>query len=82
MPYISQEERRLLDYGALPNSAGQLNYSITILIKNYLARNKGRVSYADYNEVLGVLEGVKLEIYRRVIAKYEDKKRESNGDVY
>ena len=33
-------------------------------------------------EVLGVLECVKLELYRRVAAPYEDKKCQENGDVY
>jgi len=32
--------------------------------------------------VIGVLESVKMELYRRKIADYEDEKCEENGDVY
>ena len=31
---------------------------------------------------MGALEGVKLEMYRRKISAYEDRKIEMNGDVY
>jgi len=31
---------------------------------------------------VGVLECAKMELYRRVAAPYEDKKKEENGDVY
>jgi len=83
MPYTTKEERRLLtDYSALPDTPRQLNYSITMLIKQYLARNKGRVSYADYNEVIGVLTCIQHELYRRRISGYEDEKIKINGDVY
>jgi len=33
------------------------------------------------NDAIGALEGAKLELYRRVISKYEDKKIMENGDV-
>jgi hypothetical protein len=39
-------------------------------------------SYFSYNEVVGVLECVKLEMYRRLVAPYEDRKCKENGDVY
>jgi len=39
-------------------------------------------NYADYNEVIGVLECVKQELYRKVISKYEDKKEKENGTVW
>jgi len=38
--------------------------------------------YQNINDLLGALEGAKLELYRRVAAPYEDEKVESNGDVY
>ena len=38
--------------------------------------------YSDYNEVVGLLESVKLEFYRRMVANYEDSKIIVNGDVY
>jgi len=39
-------------------------------------------SYAELNEVIGVLECAKQELYRRVVAPYEDGKAKINGDVY
>jgi len=38
--------------------------------------------YTTYNEVVGVLECAKLEMYRRAVAPYEDEKIAENGDVY
>jgi len=60
---------------------GDLNYTITRAIDAYLGR-KG-INYA-LNEVIGVLECAKLELYRRIVAGYEDKKiaDPENGDVY
>jgi len=85
MPYIKEWERELFDAilkAIDPNlqlTAGRLNYLITRIIDKYLGKNP---HYSDYNEVIGVLECVKLELYRRQIAKYEDKKWTENGDVY
>ena len=59
---------------------GELNYAITMLCKDYLD-NAGH-SYTMYNEVIGVLECAKLELYRRLAAPYEDEKIKENGDVY
>lgn len=81
MPYITEERRRALKYkNNLPSSAGELNYLFTELIKSYL-RLKGE-SYQTYNDVVGALEGSKLELYRRKVVPYEDKKITENGDVY
>jgi hypothetical protein len=81
MPYVDAEARRRLDAGESPTTAGELNYSITKLLNQYLER-RGTPRYADWNEVIGVLECAKLEIYRRSIAPYEDHKMRENGDVY
>ena len=40
------------------------------------------VSYSFLNDFIGVLECVKLELYRRVATPYEEDKRQENGDVY
>ena len=80
MPYIKQERRKELADNDLPENAGELNYAITMLVKKYV--NWFGDSYQTYNDVLGALEGAKLEFYRRVVEKYEDKKIEKNGDVY
>jgi hypothetical protein len=85
MPYVSLEARRRLDAGEAPRNAGELNYTITRLVDEYLVRQAeegGRLRYAHLNEAVGVLECAKLELYRRVAAPYEDEKREESGDVY
>lgn len=78
MPYLPQEERVTQIVAKTP---GQLNYVITKLCDYFITANGG-VSYRIVNEVIGILECAKLELYRRVLAEYEDKKRAENGDVY
>lgn len=85
MPYIKQEERFNFDEetqtlrDVLPDqSVGALNYIVTTLVKAWV----GRVSYERLNAAIGVLEAVKLELYRRMAAPYEDEKCAQNGDVY
>ena len=85
MPYIEDEDREkfepeLAKVAQSIDNAGQMNYVVTMLIKSYLER-KG-LRYQNPNDLLGALEGAKLELYRRVAAPYEDEKVESNGDVY
>lgn len=85
MPYIRKEDRDALDptnHVEYPqaSSPGELNFQITRLIDEYLER--GGLSYAGVNTVVGVLECAKLELYRRIAAPYEDTKIASNGDVY
>lgn len=77
MPYIDYERRSII---SKPETAGELNFMITELLTSYI-RDKGK-SYATLNEVIGVLECAKLELYRRVASPYEDKKMTQNGDVY
>lgn len=62
-----------------PGTSGELNYLFTMLIKEYL---RNGVNYQKINDVIGALEGAKLEFYRRVVAPYEDEKIKQNGDVY
>ena len=81
MPYISPEARVRLVQGGAPQDAGELNFVITSLIDTYL-RGRGGVRYLHLNEVIGVLECTKLELYRRIAAPYEDRKIAENGDVY
>jgi hypothetical protein len=81
MPYIkSVDRKKLLKGKELPSTAGELNFIITCFCKAYLLE-KG-LSYQNINDVVGALEGAKLEFYRRVAAPYEDIKIEENGDVY
>lgn len=64
--------------------AGEVNYLITVLVMRWLKHKLGTHSptYDDLNAVVGVLEGVKAEFQRRIVALYEDRKMGSNGDVY
>jgi hypothetical protein len=79
MPYIEDADReRVLGDG--PKTAGELNFAFTYLILEYIDR-KGE-NYQTLNDVMGALEGAKLELYRREIAPYEDTKIKKNGDVY
>lgn len=87
MPYIIQDARQIFDddIDKLTSNfrcrlPGDLNYIITRIIHEYLGLEK-EARYSDYNEVIGVLECAKLELYRRHIAPYEDKAIEKNGDV-
>jgi len=80
MPYIDQASRGHLTDGVAPRNLGELNYLITQICSQYL-RTKGE-RYQTYNDIMGALEGAKLELYRRQIAPYEDKKIIENGDVY
>jgi|TARA_R110000751_G_scaffold100335_3_gene194278 hypothetical protein len=88
MPYIPQEERADLDElaGALVtqlrngNFRGRLNYFISSVAQGLIEANG--VSYSFLNDFIGVLECVKLELYRRVMTPYEDGKINENGDVF
>ena len=79
MPYIKSEDRERLETGADPQNPGELNYLITKMLLKYL-KLKGK-NYAHLNEVMGVLNCVTQEFYRRWAAPYEDEKIKENGDV-
>ena len=88
MPYITKDRREVISinedcwggvhHGDLQN-AGELNYWLTTVCRRYLGKE---YNYQKLNDVIGALEGCKLELYARVIRPYEDKKIEENGDVY
>ncbi|MBI9085369.1 MAG: hypothetical protein JEZ11_17370 [Desulfobacterales bacterium] len=44
--------------------------------------NQLSLLYAHLNEIVGVFECAKLELYRQLSAPYEDRKIDENGDVY
>lgn len=86
MPYIKKEDRNRVDKvfsdyaDNFPKTCGELNYCICLMINQYIAE-KGE-KYQTYNDIIGVLECAKQEIYRQLIAPYEDKKIKENGDVF
>ena len=80
MPYITKVARQSIDGGGAIETSGELNYAFTTVINEYIGKH-GK-SYARFNDVIGALEGAKLEFYRREIGKFEDVKIQQNGDVY
>ena len=82
MPYIKQKDRNDFKAGLdllHPENPGELNYLFTTIIVRYLGDDP---RYIDFNEVVGALECCKLELVRRKINDYEDKKILESGDVY
>ena len=84
MPYIEQYKRASLTVladGAAGRitTPGEANYFISRFLRTLLQRN--RPSYNSFNSAIGILECCKLELYRRIVAPYEDKKMEENGDI-
>jgi len=93
MPYIKQRYRDVLDpaIGELANRmeeacpqlygvsdlSGPLNYSITRLLLESLSPKR----YDDFNRIIGILECVKQEVYRKAIVLYEEEKIKSEGDI-
>lgn len=78
MPYIKQKDRKTACHQ--PKNSGELNYVITLIIRKYFEEQGGR--YQQINDIVGALEGAKLEFCRRLVAPYENKKIQENGDVY
>ena len=93
MPYIKQERREPIDAAlrkleeALTSfhtertlEKGDLNYIISNIVISYC--KKHGVSYGTLSDITGVLNDVKIEFERRVVAPYEDTKIKENGDIY
>jgi len=82
MPYLKPENREpmdeivqlMMDLNVSFN--GDINY---ILFK--LAKRTVKPSYANYKNVCGELECCQLEIYRELVAPYENLKKAENGEV-
>ena len=81
MPYIKSKIIRnvlnqiILRQSVIFKQTGNLNYFLFKLAKETCT------NYESYRNFIGELEAAKLEIYRRQIAPYEDKKIKENGDV-
>lgn len=86
MPYIKEEKREQFEplvkeiiellKKDRENLAGNMNYLIYRIVRGVDPKR-----YKDWNEIIGFLECCKMEIYRRLISLYEDKKIEENGDI-
>ncbi len=58
--------------------SGDLNYCMTRICASLI---DSPTAYAKIAIVTGVLDNVKLELYRRLAGNYEDKKIVENGDI-
>lgn len=89
MPYISPGRRVDLKLATFPENVGELNFCLTQVVLRYeefqrrfAPLDKSRRGYELFNDVIGALESAKMEIYRRLVAPYEDGKILENGDVF
>ena len=83
MPYIKEADRvaMRMQLDSLVDKltkAGEFNFAFTHLIHKYL---QGNLSYSTINEMIGMLECCKLELYTKIARKYEDQKIAENGDM-
>lgn len=82
MPYVVDEKRAALDEVVRLMAAhnikadGDLNYVLFKYCKYFV-----KPSYNNYKNFLGELDECRAEIRRKLLAKYEDKKIEENGDI-
>ena len=76
-PAIAEAVKHLKD---IDFEKGSMNFFITRLVQEYILHHGKR--YDTLSDVTGVLNDVKTEFERRVVAKYEDAKCKLNGDVY
>lgn len=88
MPYIKAADRSKYDDAikalvAVVRAAppGELNYVITKIATAWLD-SIGPVGYTELACLVGTLETLKLELVRRCLDPYEDRKRKENGDVF
>lgn len=77
MPYIPKISRK----EPQPNTIDYIGHLTYILYASCLEALPNTPCYSDYNALVGALECTKLELYRRHIAPYEDKKIAEHGDV-
>lgn len=85
MPYIKDYEREAYKntVEALANQlsimpCGHVNYVISKIVTEIFRKDQ---SYTCANMLIGVLDCVKLELYRKHIGLYEDKKATENGEI-
>jgi len=92
MPYITQRDKDRFTANADNNGvaeylsrlglgefAGHLNYLNFKIVRRWIKKNGKK--YFAFATIVGTLICCILEIYRRLVAPYEDKKIRENGDV-
>jgi len=78
---ITEQANQDKTFKGLLKFAGFLNYVFTRITLKVLKSLFGKFSYWMFALIIGVLITMVFEMYRRVIAPYEDKKIKENGDV-
>ena len=91
MPYLQNNDKDSIDnqggidvcekFSAMEitDFAGALNYLNDKIVKTWIEKNGKK--YFIFAVIAGTLVCCILEIYRRLIAPYEDKKISENGDI-
>jgi len=88
MPYIHESRRGKLDLYLTMIDEACTDVGSYVYCMTRIATMLGRpgqweeLSFRRLNEAIGALECTKLEFYRRMVAPYEDKRCEENGDVF
>lgn len=85
MSYIKDADKAQILEGRMPANAQELNYFLTVCLLNYIegvADPDDNHRYQHYNDVMGVLEMVKMELYRRSIVPVLEDNIQENGDIY
>lgn len=86
MPYIEEADRERA--ATEPRNVGELTFAIYRLMVRYVnvttdkAPTRTDVHYSDHAEAIAAAEGAKAEYQRRILAPFEDWKRDKNGDIY
>lgn len=88
MPYIARKDRgqyqKIVQELAslIPEDRmqrpGHINYVVSLLIEKIYGK---QLRYADHNEIVGVLNCIALEFYRKKTTPYEEDKIREEGDL-
>ena len=89
MPYVNPQarthiENRMRDTLSIVPllTPGELHCALALMLREYCEGDHQERGYSRYNAAMGVLACAQQELYRRLIAPYEDQKILENGDVY
>lgn len=82
MPYIPKDRRLAigLSIKSMPQNVGELTFTLAALLNEYM-KLKG-LKYQTIAEILGALEGCKLDFQNQILHPYEETKAIMAGDVY
>ena len=83
MPYIKKKDRAFI----WNETSGHLAYHLTMELLDFLDEqrckgNKKTNNFEEYALAIGVIELTKLELWKRLVVPYEEKKCKENGDVF